>query len=88
MTFGIILKAVNNIHFGDYLDLFFEFLPQIIFMCVTFIYMDFMIVVKWLTPWGTAGNNISDAPSIITVLINLLLKGGDTNGNNIWGTGN
>jgi len=47
MTFGIILKGFNAIHFRNKLDFYFEFLPQLIFMLVTFGYMDFMIYYKW-----------------------------------------
>jgi V-type H+-transporting ATPase subunit a len=51
MSFGICLKAVNALHFNQPLDLFFEFVPQIIFMTVTFGYMCFMIIIKWCTNW-------------------------------------
>ena len=27
MNFGILMKAINSIHFGLYLDFFFEFIP-------------------------------------------------------------
>lgn len=47
MTFGIVLKAVNSVHFKKNLDLYFEFIPQIIFMVLMFGYMDFLIVFKW-----------------------------------------
>ena len=36
MSMGIMLKAINCIHFGHYLDLVFEFVPQIVFMLSTF----------------------------------------------------
>lgn len=48
MNFGIVMKAVNSLHFGLYLDFFFEFIPQIVFMCCTFGYMCLAIVIKWL----------------------------------------
>jgi len=47
MVLGIILKGFNALYFKNKLDFFFEFLPQIIFMLVTFGYMDFMIYYKW-----------------------------------------
>jgi V-type H+-transporting ATPase subunit a len=87
MTMGIFLKSINAIHFGQPLDFFFEFLPQITFMFCTFVYMDVMIVIKWLTPWGTAAYNTANAPSIITLLINMPLKGGSTEGKNLYGVG-
>lgn len=76
MTFGIVLKAVNSIHFKKFLDLYFEFIPQIIFMVLLFGYMDFLIIFKWLKPWPEQDS--WKAPSIITTLINLPLKLGKT----------
>lgn len=51
MSFGIILKAVNSLHFRKTLDFVFEFIPQITFMVLMFGYMDFLIVFKWLKYW-------------------------------------
>lgn len=51
MLLGIVLKGLNGIHFDSYLDLFFEALPQFVFMAVTFGYMSFCIIVKWLQDW-------------------------------------
>ena len=36
MTFGVLLKGFNCIHFSHYLELFFEFIPQMLFMLSTF----------------------------------------------------
>lgn len=47
MIFGIFLKGLNAKYFKSSLDFVFEFLPQIIFMSLTFVYMDFMIYYKW-----------------------------------------
>ena len=47
MMLGIVLKGFNAKYFNSLLDFVFEFLPQIIFMSVTFVYMDFMIFYKW-----------------------------------------
>jgi V-type H+-transporting ATPase subunit a len=49
MALGICMKAFNNIHFGKTIDFLFEFLPQIILLMVLFGWMDFLIIVKWLT---------------------------------------
>jgi vacuolar-type H+-ATPase subunit I/STV1 len=74
MSFGIILKASNTLYFKKKLDFYFEFIPQIIFMVLIFGYMDFMIIFKWLKLWA----NTQDAPSIITLMINIPLKIGKT----------
>ncbi len=65
MLFGIFLKGLNAIHFGSAVDLFCEAIPQFIFMSLTFGYMVFCIVLKWLTNWE--GRNPT---SIIQLFIN------------------
>lgn len=47
-------------------------------MWVTFGYMCFMIIIKWLTDWSIQG--FHKAPSIIGLLINMPLAGGSTMG--------
>eukprot|EP01052_Picozoa_sp_SAG31_P004212 SAG31_NODE_173_length_21354_cov_16.826112_5_plen_314_part_00 len=51
MVFGIILKATNDLHFKRPLDLYCEFIPQMIFMNGIFGYMCFMIIKKWSICW-------------------------------------
>ncbi|CAD8156140.1 unnamed protein product [Paramecium pentaurelia] len=77
MIFGILLKGVNNIYFKDYLSFVFEFLPQLIFMCITFGYMAIMIMLKWGQSWE---DRTDKAPSIINSMINIPLQGGSTEG--------
>ena len=67
MMFGIVLKGLNGVHFGSLVDLWFEALPQFLFMAVTFGYMSFCIVVKWLTDWTGR-----DPVSIIQLFINFV----------------
>ena len=81
MTFGILIKGVNDILFKNYLNFFFEFIPQIIFMIITFGYMIFMIFYKWLTDYT---KETDKAPSIITIMINMIVKLGKIDGNPIW----
>jgi V-type H+-transporting ATPase subunit a len=76
MTFGILLKGVNNIASGSAIDFFCEFLPQLLFMLATFGYMTFLIIIKWLTPF----TNTSEAPSIITTLLNMGFQMGGVEG--------
>jgi V-type H+-transporting ATPase subunit a len=52
MTVGVIIKAFNSIYFKRRLDLYFEFIPQFIFLVLLFGYMDFLIVLKWLKNWS------------------------------------
>ena len=73
MTLGVFMKGSNNLYRRNYIDFFFEFVPQLIFMLVLFGYMDFLIVYKWLQNWDDR-----PAPSIITTLINIPMKFGAT----------
>ena len=49
MSLGVGLKALNNIYFKHTLELFHEFIPQILILWVLFGYMDILIIIKWLT---------------------------------------
>ena len=75
MILGLILKGINGIYFKDYIDFLFEFIPQLIFMCLLFGYMIIMIYIKWGTDWS---DDPSKAPSIITQLLMLFLNIGST----------
>ena len=78
MMVGIFLKAMNSVYFRNYVDLIFEFLPQFVFMAVTFGYMCVTIVLKWVQDWGDG----STSPSIIAIFINL---GTTTPDSVLWG---
>lgn len=66
MTLGLVFKALNNIHDSDYITLFFECIPQVVFFLAIFGYMVFCIILKWLQEW--AGRS---PPSIVNIFINL-----------------
>jgi len=51
MCLGIILSALNAVHFKKPYNLYFEFIPQMIFMLGLFGYMCFLVFYKWLVPW-------------------------------------
>ena len=82
MSLGVFLKAFNNVYFGKYVDLFFEFLPQIILLWVLFGWMDILIVIKWLHTMNIESDDaimketVHYAPSIITTMINEFLNFG------------
>lgn len=84
MCMGITMKAFNSVYFKKWVDFFFEFLPQILFMGLMFGYMDFLIILKWATNFRDSnGNLVPTIPAIITTLIDLALKMGgvsDANG--------
>ena len=71
MLLGILIKGLNGIYFKKQVDLWFEAIPQFIFLSVTFGYMSFCIIIKWLTNWGMDGNGRT-AVSIIQLFINFV----------------
>ena len=79
MILGLFLKGFNGIYFGDYVDFLFEFIPQLIFMCLLFGYMCLMIYIKWGTDWS---DDLSKAPSLISQLLMLFLNMGSTGPDN------
>lgn len=82
MLLGIFVKGLNERHKKDTIAYYFEFIPQVIFLVCMFGYMDFLIILKWLTDWkGKEGK----APSIISQVINNMLKGGELVGDPLFG---
>ena len=79
MILGLILKGINGIYFGEYVEFLFEFIPQLIFMCLLFGYMILMIYIKWGIDWS---DDPSKAPSIISQLLMLFLNMGSTGPDN------
>lgn len=49
MDLGILMSYFNNIHFRDRLSLFFEFIPQMIFLNFLFGYLVIIIIAKWVS---------------------------------------
>ena len=70
MMVGIVIKTINGFRTRNFIDVFCVSLPQFLFMCVTFVYMDFLIIVKWLTHY----HDPSRAPSIISTMINTCMQ--------------
>jgi V-type H+-transporting ATPase subunit a len=52
MTFGICLRGINSMYYGEWLDFFTEFLPMIVFDVSFFGYMVVLIFVKWSINWN------------------------------------
>lgn len=51
MFLGTCLKGLNAIYFNEKLDFFFEFLPMVVFAVSLFVYMVFLIFLKWIINW-------------------------------------
>ena len=82
MMVGIFLKGLNDNYFKNYYGIIFEFIPQFIFMTILFVYMIVLIFIKWSTFY----EDTSKAPSIISQLINIVIKGGSVDNLPLWGT--
>lgn len=67
MLAGVVLKGSNAYFYRQPLDFFFEFVPQIIFICSLVGYMDFLIYYKWMTP--TTRNK----PNLINTIIHMCM---------------
>lgn len=80
MMFGIILSLWNHRFFSHRINIFCEFIPQVIFMTSLFVYLVLLVFIKWVN-YG-AGPDVpivltpGCAPSILITFINMvLLKG-------------
>lgn len=78
MVFGLILSVFNHVYFGNYMSIYAEFIPQLIFILSLFGYMVSMIIIKWSTDWSIVRPNGTNAlgqacyisaPNLITSII-------------------
>eukprot|EP00164_Ancoracysta_twista_P002911 GFYU01003875.1.p1 GENE.GFYU01003875.1~~GFYU01003875.1.p1 ORF type:complete len:789 (-),score=277.14 GFYU01003875.1:293-2659(-) len=75
MTVGIMLSLFNAIYFRRWINIYCEFIPQMIFLMSTFGYLCILIIAKWNQPW-----NVITPPSLTATLINFFMKMGSTEG--------
>ena len=75
MMFGLFLRLYNCIRRKKYLDVIVLAIPQIIFMTCTFVYMDYLIVYKWMSIYKDS----KAAPSIISTMIAVFVNLGSYN---------
>jgi len=82
MTVGIILSLFNQIFFREWLAVFFEFFPQMVFLLGLFGFMDALIVMKWLLDWNSIWYMNADnggigegftSPRLLNLLIQMFL---------------
>lgn len=72
MIFGLILGLMNHFYFKRRVNIFLEFIPQIIFITLIFVYLCFMIMLKWIKYGGTSDPVTgSCAPNLLIELINM-----------------
>jgi len=76
MTFGVCLSYWNATYFKKPLNIFAEFIPQIIFLSCMFGYLTLLMWMKW-TMYAAGATPISEsercAPSILITFINMVL---------------
>jgi len=78
MLFGVLLSLWNNKYFRNKLNIYCEFIPQIVFLSCMFGYMSLLMFHKWVayTAGGFHGDLPSGercAPSILISFINMVL---------------
>jgi V-type H+-transporting ATPase subunit a len=83
MTMGICTKGLNAVYNKQWLILWTEVVTGLIILLGLFGWMDVLIIAKWLYPMNPYSmnidmfNRINQAPSVITVMINNFLAGGN-----------
>ena len=86
MMFGVFLSYWNATYFKKPLNIFAEFIPQVIFMSCMFGYLTILMWMKW-TMYGANAEDFANsercAPSILITFINMVLFKTNT-GNKIF----
>jgi len=80
MIFGICMSVVNFNFFRHRSSIFLEFIPQILFLVLLFLYMVFMMFYKWVAfgPKLEPPFSPGCAPSVLILFINMMLFGSNT----------
>uniref|UniRef100_A0A0N4Z6L5 V-type proton ATPase subunit a n=1 Tax=Parastrongyloides trichosuri TaxID=131310 RepID=A0A0N4Z6L5_PARTI len=85
MAFGVFLSLANYFHRRSFLDFFFMFIPQLLFLSCIFVYLCIQVLLKWIFfsvkaefIFGQYYPSSNCAPSILIGLINMfMLKHGN-----------
>eukprot|EP01130_Rhizamoeba_saxonica_P015557 TRINITY_DN7019_c0_g1_i1.p1 TRINITY_DN7019_c0_g1~~TRINITY_DN7019_c0_g1_i1.p1 ORF type:complete len:814 (-),score=177.13 TRINITY_DN7019_c0_g1_i1:30-2471(-) len=79
MLTGLLFKAMNGVYFDKKEDIWFEFLPQLLFLSSVFGYLCFLIFFKWTIPFIENDQShdspltTQSAPLLLNVLIYMFL---------------
>ncbi|RSH89258.1 H(+)-transporting V0 sector ATPase subunit a [Saitozyma podzolica] len=73
MSFAICLQVPNHLHFKKYLNIYAEFIPQILFMWSIFGYLVVCIIYKWSIDWSQSS---TAPPGLLNMLIYMFLSPG------------
>ncbi|EFC36897.1 predicted protein [Naegleria gruberi] len=74
MTAGLLFSLVNMIQFGHFLDIFLEFIPELLILWCTFGYMSIMIVYKWCVNWGDETHVNIEIPQLLPTMTDFFLS--------------
>jgi V-type H+-transporting ATPase subunit a len=74
MIAGIFCSLLNHVYFRRKIDIYFTFIPQIIFMTSIFGYLVLMMFIKWATDWQSTSRIQSDSPSLLQMMILMFLS--------------
>ncbi|ODN77589.1 hypothetical protein L202_04757 [Cryptococcus amylolentus CBS 6039] len=73
MTFAICLQVPNHLHFKKYLNIYAEFIPQMLFFHSIFGYLVVCIIYKWSVDWSQSSVG---PPGLLNMLIYMFLSPG------------
>lgn len=73
MTFALCLQLPNHIKFKRPIDIYGNFIPQILFLQSIFGYLVVCIIYKWSVDWSQSATS---PPSLLTMLIAMFLSPG------------
>ena len=79
MVLGICMSYLNAKHFKQPVDVWYVFVPQMIFMNAIFGYLVLLIILKWATNWDSPACRADPnclAPDLKTVLIGMFMAPG------------
>mmetsp|Transcript_2651 Transcript_2651/g.4439 ORF Transcript_2651/g.4439 Transcript_2651/m.4439 type:complete len:259 (-) Transcript_2651:484-1260(-) len=79
MLMGTTMKGLNALYFRRWVEFFLEVTAQILLLCALFGFMNYMIIMKWLTNWEEKAHDRTLAPSIIQSMIDMFISGGTSN---------
>lgn len=74
MTFALCLQIPNHLHFKRYVDIYTNFIPQILFLESIFGYLVVCILYKWSIDWTKSSTG---PPSLLNMLIAMFLSPGN-----------
>ncbi|XP_048779832.1 V-type proton ATPase 116 kDa subunit a 1-like isoform X2 [Ostrea edulis] len=82
MFLGVALSIVNHRFFNRKINIYCDFIPQVIFLSAIFGYLIIEIIIKWIV---FSFRNVGEAPNLLIGLIQMFLFQSDKK--NLWYTG-